>query len=192
MPTKRQQSPPTETTALEADIEEAIEPDGIIAADGTEISPLTGKLSSKERIRKALQLKLAGATYQQIADELGYNSRQAAWGAVKTALEGMITSDATMLRDIQYARLEQLLLTNWPDALKKDSPRNPQASMLVLSIHDRLAAMFGLNAPERFEVEEHHEGVLHVRGDKDEYIKKLREARERTLGPGGDSNGDGR
>ena len=43
------------------------------------------RIQAHERQLKALELRLAGVTYQQIADELGYSGRQGAFKAVESA-----------------------------------------------------------------------------------------------------------
>lgn len=44
-------------------------------------------LAARTKAQQALRLRMSGATLQQIADRLGYNSRQAVWKATTSLLE---------------------------------------------------------------------------------------------------------
>lgn len=74
---------------------------------GDRTSP-QAKLSAKEKQKKALELRLGGATYQQIADNVGYTGPSAAHKAVKTALDAIPKEAAESLRNLELARLDEM------------------------------------------------------------------------------------
>jgi len=87
---------------------------------------------SVERVRQALELRSSGATFQEIADECGYHSKQAAHAAVKRGLRDLQTDGVRELRVIQTLQLEELLRSVWanaidPEAERPDQPGVPQS-----------------------------------------------------------------
>ncbi|MCL2515288.1 MAG: helix-turn-helix domain-containing protein [Microbacteriaceae bacterium] len=74
---------------------------------------------STARQTEAVRLRLSGANYQQIADALGVN-RSTAWRAVDKALKAERFEAVAELRQIELARLDQVLSTLWPKATRGD------------------------------------------------------------------------
>ena len=64
-------------------------------------------LASARKCR-AIQLKLQGLTYQQIADELGYTSRGTVYKIIKTAQAAQLTGAVEEHLDIEVSRLNAL------------------------------------------------------------------------------------
>ncbi len=64
-------------------------------------------LASARKCR-AIQLKLQGLTYQQIADELGYTSRGTVYKIIKTAQATQLTGAVEEHLDIEVSRLNAL------------------------------------------------------------------------------------
>ena len=134
--------------------------------------PLRHKMSVGEKTRRAMALKLAGASYGAIAQQLGYNDASAARKAVQRGMKASLQENAGELKRIHYGRLEHMLMLVWADVNQKDL-----ASMsTALSIMDRMERLFGLNAAERLEVSTGRETVILADGDKESYINALREA----------------
>ncbi len=77
---------------------------------------------------------MSGATLQEIADHLGYNSRQAVWKATTSLLERQEREAAAEWRAFQLARLERLLLAVWQHALDGDDRAGQQALRIVQEI----------------------------------------------------------
>jgi len=77
---------------------------------------------------------MAGATLQQVADRLGYNSRQAAFKATTSLLERQEREVTAEWRAFHLARLERLLLAVWQDAIDGDDRAGPQALRIVQEI----------------------------------------------------------
>jgi len=99
------------------------------------------------RRAKAIQLRLAGASWQTIADTLGYSDRAAAHKDVTRALEAEMTKlrqGAEVLRESEVRRLDQLQRALWADALKGDT----KAADTVLRIIDRRVRLLGLDVQQ--------------------------------------------
>jgi len=77
---------------------------------------------------------MSGATLQQIADRLGYNSRQAVFKATTSLLERQEQAVSEQWRAFHLARLERLLLAVWQDALDGDDRAGQQALRIVQQI----------------------------------------------------------
>ncbi|MFC9965304.1 hypothetical protein ACFVH4_13790 [Nocardia ignorata] len=95
--------------------------------------------------RKALELRLEGKTYAEIADELGYADESGAYRAVEAVLKRVESAGAAELRKVETLRLEALFRAWWPAALARDE----KAAGVVLRCHDRLVKLHGLAVPER-------------------------------------------
>ncbi len=137
-------------------------------------TPKAIRVSVAQRRTKAVQLRLEGKSYQQIADALGYSSRSAACVDVTRALEAAVAEQRTSveaLREEELQRLDLLLVEAWA-VLKRahvtvshgkvivDEDGNKilddgpvlQAIDRVLKIQERRAKFLGLDAPVRHEV----------------------------------------
>ena len=84
---------------------------------------------------------------QQIADRLGYNSRQAVWKATTSILERQEQAVSEQWRAFQVARLERLLLAVWQDALDGDDRAGKEALRIVQEI----GRTTGVSGPMRVE-----------------------------------------
>jgi hypothetical protein len=101
------------------------------------------KLAIRERQRQALELRLAGDTFQSIADKLGYKSKHGSFRAVETALGEITREPAESVRAVELERLDAMLATLWPLMLKGDI----QALAGCLKIGERRARLLGLDSP---------------------------------------------
>jgi len=149
-------------------------------SDGEEIvisdpQTVSRRTSSRERVRRATALKLAGASYEQIAENLGYASADSARKAVNNAIKKSLQENANELRRIHYGRLEHMLMLVWPQVNQGDNT----AFHSALAVMDRMERLYGLNAAEKIEVTTGpHETVMVADGSKDAYIAAMREAIE--------------
>lgn len=131
------------------------------------VGPPNGKLSAQEvaevqqRERRAVELALAGHTYNEIAEQCGYASRSGAWDAVHRLLGREAAASADQLRNQDGARIERLILTHWQDAIAGDV----KATDVILRLLARKARLFGLDAPLVADVT--------VRNEVDEQIRQL-------------------
>lgn len=104
-------------------------------------SPL--RATARERERQAFALRKAGATYDEIARQLGV-SRQAAHKSVRRVLLRLIADrnvDATDVLDLELARLDELLKAVWKRAREGDDAAIDRA----LKISHRRAQLLGLD-----------------------------------------------
>lgn len=140
------------------------------------------KAQAAEKQRAALELRKAGATYRQIAAELGYSQGRSAQKAVETALEELRREPAEQLLELELQRLDRMQVGLWSHAVAGDLA----AVQLVLRIMERRARYCGLDAPTKQNVsidQRKHVDVsgavmvVQVQGDKPEYIAGLRAMR---------------
>ena len=103
-----------------------------------------------DRRRRALALRIAGATYDQIATELKVSKRQA-YVDVTTELDHTrkhSAEQALTLRDIELRRLDQMQLV-LHEQVKKG---NHGAIDRALRISERRSKLLGLDAPAKQEI----------------------------------------
>ena len=108
------------------------------------------QIKALEMRAEAVKLRKMGFGYPQIADRVGYNSRQAAHQAVTTALAEIrehTAESADDLRTLEAERLDQLWQIAMTEAITN---RDMRAIDTALRIQDRRAKLFGLDkADER-------------------------------------------
>jgi hypothetical protein len=99
--------------------------------------------------KRAMELLLAGATYTQIAEQLGLTHRGSAHHLVKDALLATIAPVADEVRATELARLDRLLLAVWSQAITP-APYQLLAIDRVLKIMaQRCLYIVGLKVPDR-------------------------------------------
>ncbi len=100
-----------------------------------------------ERRRIALELRKAGATYEEIGRSLGI-TKQSAHELVSKVLDEIqskTSDDADAVKTLEIERLDALFKGLWPSASKG----NPQAVEKALKIMERRARLLGLDAPTK-------------------------------------------
>jgi len=105
------------------------------------------RANAAERRRKAVALRIAGATYEQIGRELGITS-QAAWKHVTVALADVrqkTAEDADILRVTELSRLDAAQASIWPRVVQGDN----QAIDRFLRISKRRGEITGIDAPTK-------------------------------------------
>jgi len=100
-----------------------------------------------ERKRNALELRLAGASYRDIAQALNC-SVGTATNDCKEALAEIPMQQADEMRTVELSRLDRLQRAVWPKAVKGDL----QAVDRAIKIIDRRAKLFGLDAPQQVQI----------------------------------------
>ena len=106
---------------------------------------------ARERRKQNVQLRLAGAGWQQIADQLGYASRGAACEDYRRACaqsKAELDRSVEELRREDLDRIERLQLAYWPQALSGTQ----RAGEFVLKLMERRARLLQLDAPVLHEV----------------------------------------
>jgi hypothetical protein len=123
---------------------------------------------ARERERQAIELRRAGATYEQIAAKLpphtnddGSPGKPVTPQAVAKMIKRVLTrtrkltdGDAESVRQLEIERLDAMLLGLW----SKARAGHEGAVDRVLKIMQRRAELLGLDAPTKAEVENHITG----------------------------------
>lgn len=133
----------------------------------------------RQRDLAAVQLATAGASYEEIAQQLGYADKSGAWKAVRRALDRQEARDVEALRDQELARLDRLQLGVWQQATKGEVA----AVMAALRIIDRRIRLLGLDLPQQVHLDVTHRDLTdaaaraaEAAGVRDE----LKDRRQRT------------
>ena len=129
----------------------------------------TRRLAAHERHLQALELRKAGATYQMIADQLGYAHARGAHKAVASALKATLKEPAEELRTLEALRLDAALLAIWRRVTKGDD----KAIDRLLGIMKRRMELFGLAAPKRKELSGPDGGPIETRSLHDIELSML-------------------
>jgi hypothetical protein len=116
------------------------------------------RLAAFEKQKRALEFRLAGASYSSIAETLGYANKGGAHKAVMAALEKTIQEPADRVRNMELERLDRLWFAVYQQATKGDA----KAGQLCLSIMDRRAKLLGLDAPKKSEISGSIQGQVQV------------------------------
>ena len=83
------------------------------------------------RRTRSVELKIAGHSYQQIAEELGYANRGTVHKIIKEALAGREADAVDMLRQVEVDRLNALQAAVWPRAMQGHLPSIAAAQKLI-------------------------------------------------------------
>jgi hypothetical protein len=110
-------------------------------ANGAKSSPK--RIEATARAAEAVRLRIQGLSFDAIAERVGYKSRQAAFDAVKRALEAILREPSDELRELDLRRLDELLLGQWPAAQSGD----PDAVDCCLRILSKRWRLLGLDQP---------------------------------------------
>lgn len=109
---------------------------------------MSKRLEQLARERKALQLKRAGASYDTIARECGYQSKSGAWEAVKRALAASVPDEAAEdVRRLELSRLDAITTALWPKVVKGDLPAIDRALKVSAARLELLARTAPTAAP---------------------------------------------
>lgn len=139
------------------------------------------------RDAQALDLRRAGASYDQIAKQLGFAQKSGAHHSVMRALKAALAArdeTATEMRELEAQRLNAYLLGIYQKAIHGD----PKAIEVALKLSERMAALYGLDAPKRSEITgadggpiEMEQRLILTEDERDQRIIAIFErARERT------------
>lgn len=102
-----------------------------------------------DKERQVIEMRRAGATFDDIAHTLGFAHASGAYQAFQRAMSRTLTNAGTEeLRTAEADRLDRLQRAVWVQALNGDLP----AVNTVLRIMERRARLLGLDAPLRAEV----------------------------------------
>ncbi len=94
-----------------------------------------------EKWAQALNLRKGGASYDDIARQLGYSDGASAYNAVQSALGLAIAEPAEEVRKLELERLDRLQVAQWRAAMNGDV----RAAQTVLKIMERRARLTGID-----------------------------------------------
>jgi hypothetical protein len=103
------------------------------------------------RRAECFKLRMQGHTFPDIAQALGYNSKQSAWADYQAALRDArddYTDDLEELRAFELARLDAIAARAWA----YDDAGEIKALDVLLKVADRRARLLGLDQPVKHEL----------------------------------------
>ena len=103
------------------------------------------KALARARKQRAIELKMQGLSYQQIADEMGYASRGSVYKIIKDAQTVQLVDAVEEHRNLELGRLDALQASLWDRAIAGDV----DAVLGVLRVIESRCRLLGLhNAPK--------------------------------------------
>lgn len=131
---------------------------------------VTPQLAAKERRVKALNLRMSGATYDEIAKAVGYASAATAGQAIRDELSKVTTESAEQLRTIQYQRLNTMLLIIQPQVMSGDLRAIGQAQSIMRDMN----GLMGIGGEQVAETAGTNNFLVVIDGAETEYVNKLK------------------
>ena len=107
-------------------------------------------LAARLRGQQAIKLRMAGATLNDIAKQLGFKSEAGAYKSVMRELAATAQAQGEgteAVRQLELKRLDQMQFPLWPAVLSGDTT----ATTTALRIQERRASLLGLDAPKQIE-----------------------------------------
>ena len=105
------------------------------------------RVTAVEKQRRAVELRLAGRTWQEIANTVGYRDHSGAVRAVESALQRTLQEPSDSYRALTLERLTKVLQVFWPNMLQGDYP----AAKMVLQTLTDIRKLMGLDSPVQVE-----------------------------------------
>ena len=105
------------------------------------------RITAVRKQQQALELRMAGRTWQDIADNLGYKGHSGAIAAVEAALQRTLQPPASEYRALTLERLTKVLQVHWPLMLQADAV----STRLCLQTIGDIRALMGLDSPAKME-----------------------------------------
>lgn len=110
-------------------------------------TPIGTRIDAQQKRAQALELRRSGATFQQIADALGYANAGTVHRMVRQALAAIPVEAAEAYRAEELDRLDALQRGLWP-AARSGNVRAAEACLRVMESRRKL---LGLDAPTRID-----------------------------------------
>lgn len=101
-------------------------------------------IAARQRAVQVVKLRTAGASFDQIAQQLGYANRSGPYKALQRVLHSSEHEAAEELRRVGLIRLEALLKQLWPIATDPDSNGQFRAINTCLDIQAQINKLCGL------------------------------------------------
>lgn len=142
----------------------------------------SSRIMAQQKRRTALEMRKAGATYDAIAQAVGYKDGGGARKAVLKAMGDVIQEPVAELKVLQQERLNHMLVAIWQRVQTGDLG----AMNMALSIMNKMDALAGTEAAQRIEHDvQSNSAILVVEGSKDEYIAALKKMSGAGVQPDG-------
>lgn len=110
----------------------------------------TKKVTAAEKRARAVELRKAGATFEEIATAIPYANKGTAYKAVEQALREAVREPAQQLIELEVQRLDLMLRALWPSVVRGQLGAVDRA----LRVAERRARLLGLDAAQAV----HHSG----------------------------------
>lgn len=110
------------------------------------------RIQSLSRDREALQMRLEGQTFEEIAEKLHYLHRGHAYAGVTRALKESLREPADKLRELEGQRIDRVWKRLMRDLDVEDLETLPQITNALMRVAERRAKLFGLDAPEKIDL----------------------------------------
>jgi hypothetical protein len=136
------------------------------------------KVPIGHRAQMAFELRKAGASYELIAEKLGYSNAKSAESSIRRVLASKYKpEDVEEVVQLELARLDALQLIAWRRAKDGDL----SAIDRILKIMERRAKYLGLDTSEpQNDGNVTNNTAIFIGGTEKEYIEQLRQAREQA------------
>lgn len=122
------------------------------------------KARKREREKRALTLRKQGASYRDIGDALDVSEKTAYYDVQKalSRVVALTARQAENYRDLELARLDELLFAIWPAATATGSLTNAEASRQALRLSESRRKLLGIDAPTEIKIS-HNDFVNYAR-----------------------------
>ena len=101
-----------------------------------------------EKYRQVVELRIAGVTFDEIANRVGYSNKSGAWHAYQAAMERYVIESVESQRAVQSERLDRLFYQAYVQARTGDL----NAIDRCIRIEKRRAELWGLDAPQQHQL----------------------------------------
>ena len=122
----------------------------------------------------AQQLKIAGATWEEVAKALGYESSDSAFQSVKKARRKRSKAEMEDSLDLELDRLDTLQLAHWRQAIHGDH----KSTQVVLGIMAMRMKYLGLEKKPDSAEQVTNNAAIFIGGSQQDYVEALQKARE--------------
>ena len=145
------------------------------------------RIEAVDKQRQAVELRMAGRTWQEIADALGYADHSGAVRAVQDSLQKTLGVPSAEFRELTLERLTKILQVQWPNMLRGEVP----AAKLCLQTIGDMRQLMGVDMPSKVEHSGpdgnpiQHEVVTLDIGDVTEALTTLQNAGAIRMEPNG-------
>lgn len=107
------------------------------------------KITLTQRQQQALELRIAGNNFDQIAATMGYRNRSGAYKAVEEALRRTLQEPADTYRQMELERLDKMLLSIWERAVTPGEEQWDAFDRVLKIQSQRTYYITGLKVPDR-------------------------------------------